>query len=596
MHAVSIGFLGGVTTSESDSTIDGTNNAYLGSSTTIESPGTNIHVHVTHVGEADSTASGGAGGALGAAVLSANGTDSPTLNAYVDTGAVIGNGNGTPGSLTVIATATEGTNVNANAGTGGIVSFGGISATSTLQPSVNAYLVGNETVVLVHDLTVQAILNHAEGHTRATAYGGGIAQIGSANATANTNPTVTAFIGTGSVVQAGGNVTIDAQNLSHQTGTPLTDNFNADSSDVNQSTGTIQFGSHGLTTGDAVLYVSNGNLLPGMRQGCGAPLGGCIYTAVVVDANHIQFGDTFTTAPVDASGIPGFCGTSHLDSCPGVDANRDVIRFASPHNFVTGDPVILSGSGAIGASTGVTLYVRVLDPYTVALYTTHAAAVDAGVAFAASAVSGGAIGAGNSFSSGEQLTYVTAPGLTFNKSTASTSIPTTTPPRDSSCLRHRARPGVCQRQRADALRQLVLLRARPVHRPEGHLPDHRAGRRRPDRRRHLLRHRRQPVRHPARRDPATTPSRTPTAAAAGSHRDPRPQPDPPHRTLGPHSNPDTRVSRRSTRRRSSASPTATPTSSIPPRREARSSSIPPAVGAPSASPARRTTTVSAARP
>ena len=55
-----------------------------------------------------------------------------------------------------------------------------------------------------------------------------------------------------------------------------------------------------------------------------------------------------------------------------------------------------------------------LDPYTVALYTTHAAAVEAGVAFAASAVSGGAIGVGNSFSSGEQLTYVTAPGLTFN--------------------------------------------------------------------------------------------------------------------------------------------------------------------------------------
>ncbi|MGZ6950367.1 MAG: hypothetical protein ACXVJY_20035, partial [Ilumatobacteraceae bacterium] len=136
---------------------------------------------------------------------------------------------------------------------------------------------------------------------------------------------------------------------------------------------------------------------------------------IVVDANHIQFGDTFTTAAVDASGIPGFCGSSHLDSCPGVDANRDEIRFASPHNFATGDAVILSGSGAIGASTGVTLYVRVIDPYTVALYTTHAAAVDAGISFTAGAVSGGAIGAGNSFSSGEQVTYVTAPGLTFNK-------------------------------------------------------------------------------------------------------------------------------------------------------------------------------------
>ena len=415
MHAVSIGFLGGVTTSEADSTIDGTNSAYLGSSAKIESPGTNVTVHVTHTGEADATSSGGAGGALGAAVLSANGTDSPTVNAYVDAGAVVGNGIGTPGSLQVLATATEGTNVNADAGTGGIVSFGGISAHSNLQPSVNAYIVGNTNVALVNDLTVQAMLNHAEGHTRATAYGGGAVQIGSANATATSNPTVTAFIGDGSTVQVGGNVTIDAENLSNQTGAPLTDNFNADSSDVNQSTGTIQFGSHGLTTGDAVLYVSNGNLLPGMRQGCsGAPLGGCVYTAIVVDANHIQFGDTFTTAGVDTSDIPGFCGTANPNSCPGVDVNRDVIRFASQHNFVTGDAVILSGGGSIGAATGTRLYVRVLDAYTIALYTSQAAAVDPGVSFNAGAVSGGAIGAGNTFASGEQLTYKTAPGLTFN--------------------------------------------------------------------------------------------------------------------------------------------------------------------------------------
>ena len=415
MHAVSIGFLGGVTTSESDATINGTNSSYLGSSATIESPGTNISVQVTHVGESTSTASGGAGGALGAAVLTANGTDSPTVNAYVDAGAVVGNGTGTPGSLSVLATATEGTEVNANAGTGGIVSFGGISADSTLAPSVNSYLVGNDTVALDHDLTVQAILNHAEGHSRATAYGGGAVQIGSANATATSNPTVTAYIGAGSTVNAGGNVTVDAENLSNQTGAPLTDNFNADSSDVTQSAGTIQFADHGLTTGDAVLYVDDGNLIPGLRQSCaGAPDGGCVYTVVVVDANHIQFGDTFTTGSVDAGGIPGFCGTSNPDSCPGIDTNRDVIRFASPHNFVSGDPVVLTGSGVIGAPSGTTLYVRVLDPYTVALYATKAEALDNGISFSGSDVSGGKISAGNSFSSGERVTYKAAPPLTFN--------------------------------------------------------------------------------------------------------------------------------------------------------------------------------------
>ena len=58
----------------------------------IQSPGTNIKVSDTHVGEADATASGGAGGALGAAVLTASGTDSPTVNAYLDSGATVGNG------------------------------------------------------------------------------------------------------------------------------------------------------------------------------------------------------------------------------------------------------------------------------------------------------------------------------------------------------------------------------------------------------------------------------------------------------------------------------------------------------------------------
>ena len=170
------------------------------------------------------------------------------------------------------------------------------------------------------------------------------------------------------------------QNLSKQTGTTLTDNFNADSSDVNQSTGTIQFGSHGLTTGDAVLYVDDGNLLPGMRQGCsGAPLGGCVYTAIVVDANHIQFGNTFTTTAVDASGIPGFCGTSNPDSCPGVDANREHDPLREPaqlrhrrcgHSLGRRRDrrVVRAPRSTSGCSTRTPI----------ALYTTHAAAVDAG--------------------------------------------------------------------------------------------------------------------------------------------------------------------------------------------------------------------------
>ena len=147
-------------------------------------------------------------------------------------------------------------------------------------------------------------------------------------------------------------------------------------------------------------------------------------------------------------------------------------------------------------------------------------------AFTAGAVSGGAIGAGNSFSSGEQLTYVTAPGLTFNVR-ASTSIPTDYTLRETrlpttSCSA-RSTPTATGRRSATARSAHA---AWAVHRPEGHLPHHRTGRRRPDRRRHLLRHRRQPVCHPARRDPRRHPAYTYSCGSRSCTATHNPEPDP----------------------------------------------------------------------
>ncbi len=235
LHAISIGLLAGITVSEGDATIDGSNNAQLTSAAKIQSAGTNVSVSDVHVGEATATANGGGGGALGAAKLTANGTDSPTVNSFAAGGATVGNGNGTPGSLTISSNSTEGTNVNSNAGTGGIVSFGGISATSNVSPTVSSYLAGNN-VLVSGNVGVTAQVTRAEGHTRATAFGGGAVQIGSANATANVNPAVTAYMGSGSNINAGGSVTIDAENLSQASGPPPGDTFNIPS-DVNQATG-----------------------------------------------------------------------------------------------------------------------------------------------------------------------------------------------------------------------------------------------------------------------------------------------------------------------------------------------------------------------
>ena len=413
LHVIAIGLLAGASVAEGSATIEGTTAAQLGSATRIQSPGTNVKVQATHVGQAHAHASGGAGGIVGAAILKAVGTDSPNVDAYLESGAVVGDSAGKPNSLAVGATSTEGTTVNSEAGSGGIVSANGISASSTLKPNVEAYLAGGDTVELANNLTVLALLEHAEGHTDASAYGGGVGQVGAANAVATTEPTVIAYAGSGSKILAGGNVTINAENLSNETGKALKDTYEANSGNVNQSNGSVEFPESGLNTGDAVLYVAGGSGLPGMRQGCElAADGGCIYS-VIVNGNRIQFGEQFVTKDVNTSGIPGFCSeTEHPTSCPGVDPNRNVIRFATPDNFATGDPVVLEGVG-IGAPTNKTLYVRVIDPYTVALYETKAEATAAATTFGAGAVEGSEIKAGN-FSPGERVSYESAPALTFN--------------------------------------------------------------------------------------------------------------------------------------------------------------------------------------
>src|SRR5207248_578145 len=174
---------------------------------------------------------------------------------------------------------------------------------------------------------------------------------------------------------------------------------------VNTSTDTITFNRHGLTTGDAVFYTTRGagNVLPGLQDDT-------VYNVIVVDPNHLQFGDTFASGSVDAGAIPG--------GSAGVDSNRNMIRFTSPHHLHTGDPVVFSGPGGIGSLSG-TLYVRVIDDFTIELYNSATDAEDAGLAVdPTSHIGSGQINLGNSFSSGEFVTYLAPQPLTFNAGAA----------------------------------------------------------------------------------------------------------------------------------------------------------------------------------
>ena len=90
-------------------------------------------------------------------------------------------------------TATDqGTTVNANAAPAASL-LRRISARPTLvadaQPTSPQH-----TVNVANDVTAQAILEHAEGHTRATRFGAGSADR-RGKRHGNVNPTVTAYIG-----------------------------------------------------------------------------------------------------------------------------------------------------------------------------------------------------------------------------------------------------------------------------------------------------------------------------------------------------------------------------------------------------------------
>ena len=243
---------------------------------------------------------------------------------------------------------------------------------------------------------------NAEADATSKSYGGGGIHVGGPEATATSNPTVHAYIGSGSTVFAGGKVEVDGEsnatgNLPHLNDdiTGLTPDGGSPNPD------SVTFPVHGLTNGDLVRYESNG----------GGVIGGLhddhVYGVIVVDANTLRFGSTFLAAAADADSLDG--------TIAGVDANRAMVRFSSPHHLVTGDAVIYrtAGSSISGDfGDGSVLYVRVIDDYTLELYTSQSDATSAAFTFGPGAVSGNQI-SNSTLADGQRYTYQTGAPLKF---------------------------------------------------------------------------------------------------------------------------------------------------------------------------------------
>jgi hypothetical protein len=152
---------------------------------------------------ATASATGGGGGLISGSALKAQSAINDVARAFADTGATVVSA----GDLTFSASDTADGGSHASVGSGGAFSDGQTDAES----DVEAFLGSNVQVAqITGNLVLQAESVHAEGNADAQAASGGAAALGSSNATVHSNPTVDAYIGTGSDITVGGNVTLAA--------------------------------------------------------------------------------------------------------------------------------------------------------------------------------------------------------------------------------------------------------------------------------------------------------------------------------------------------------------------------------------------------
>ncbi len=298
-----------------------------------------------------------------------------------------------------------------------MVSAGYSEGDATVNPTINAYLGTGVKVVLGdttdNGLTVRAISHRAEADGNAKSAGGGVISAGLPQANATSNPTVKAYLDGSTTIKAGGSVVVDAESNSEPSGPVPTNYLTGDtagsgsSPDTSSTDNSVTFPTHSLVTGDEVLYVANGNpVIAGLQSPH-------LYNVIVVDRNNLRFGDTFKGATVDAFDLS--------QAVVGVDTNRAMLRFASPHNLSTGDAVIYRiGAGGSSISSdfvdGQVLWVRVINPNVIELYTTQSAATSGSDPFGASSLTGSTeiSNSDSNLQTGTRVTYLAPDPLVFN--------------------------------------------------------------------------------------------------------------------------------------------------------------------------------------
>jgi hypothetical protein len=309
----------------------------IGSGATVTTPQTvTIAADGTNIATADATTlSIGVGLNVGVVLgyAYANGSDT----AYLGAGAIVGSPTRKGGGLVVTATGSDQSSATADLSGGGIFSGEGGTATAESEPTLNAYLDAGSSVDVTGNITVESTsMTDADGS--ANGRNGGIVDVNVSTSYAVVSPTLNTYIGSNAVIVAGGNITVESL---HGAAPVPTSNGTFTPSQV--SNNTITFPNNtGLQTGDTVTYSQNGN----------PPIGGLtsgrVYPVIATSGNTLQLGVSSSV----------------------VDEVNDTISFSSPDDLQSGDEVVYEPNYVYpiyGLTPGATYEVYVLTPESIKL-------------------------------------------------------------------------------------------------------------------------------------------------------------------------------------------------------------------------------------
>ncbi|MFI5459662.1 MAG: beta strand repeat-containing protein [Isosphaerales bacterium] len=323
---------------------------------------------------------------LGASVATA--TADGSTRAYLGTGARVGADAGKQvHGLSINALSSTNAITEAHAVQAGVVAAGAYNnATAVINPSVKAFIGGGSTVQVGFDIGIAA-----RGAGDATAYARGDtagigAAVGVAQAKATMTPTLTAHVGQGAALSAGGNITLEAAHNYDPLGNPLPEDASATATSGGKS---ILVGGAGATADatnspnldtyiDASSTISAGNnvsliarsndkvralaLGAGKSVIVGVGISSAHATAASSDKAHVGVGATLTVGhdltisatSADDVGTPLDPGAKTVASAKGVVAGvflNDTTAAASPtlQAFIGG-----SAHVTVGHSTNIT--------------------------------------------------------------------------------------------------------------------------------------------------------------------------------------------------------------------------------------------------